>query len=234
MARAKVDLDFPKDAILWRLHKAVAELEDLTFTTRVLAKELNLPIRVVELCVEELDAMGLSNVRTEEEWGENPFTNDAYKEDVTHVGITNPGIQEIENWADDHYESIANRIIRQRGAGAEDLVDSEPTIPAADRIVSLDHNSPEHREAVEAIDKVVEELKKGQPLDNELGQEKHALIQAIEAGRRLLDDTRMNVEIGVKLLLEPLRLVAKKYTQIALGALASKAVDLVSKLLGLG
>ena len=153
--------------------------------------------------------------------------------------ISEAGIEKAQSIILDE-DSLASRFYRfgdpalQTSSGDDTDGLKNFVAPAADRVVPLDHNSAPYQETVESVNKVIEELKKDQPLDNELGQEKHALLRAIEAGRRLLDDTRMNVEIGVKLLLEPLRLVAKKYTQVLLGALANKAVDLVSKLLGWG
>lgn len=147
--------------------------------------------------------------------------------------ISAKGIAYVESHLDFEDSTIA-QYADQLGRRAQAPGIDGPRVPTASGSVSLEHNSAPYQETVESVDKVIEELKKDQPLDNELGQERHALIQAVEAGRRLLDDTRMNIEIGVKLLLEPLLLVAKKYTQVLLGALAGKAVDLVTKLLGLG
>ena len=162
----------------------------------------------IDLCARSLDDSGL--VREAFSMGDTDEGNDA--------AISPDGVEE------------AQELIRFE---PEDALLSS-VAPASDRVVPLDHNSAPYQETVESVDKVIEELKKDQRFDNERGQERHVLLRVIEGSRRLLDDTRMNVEIGVKLLLEPLILVAKKYTQVLLGALAGKAVDLVSKLLGLG
>lgn len=107
-------------------------------------------------------------------------------------------------------------------------------IPASDRSVALTHNQPDYQEVVAALDKVVEEFRDDHRLDNELGYEKGALLKALEAGRELLNDTVVNVRIGTALLIEPLQRLVVKYQKELVGALASAAIPLVLKLLGLG
>lgn len=105
-------------------------------------------------------------------------------------------------------------------------------IPASDRTVTLNHNQPDYKEAVAALNKVTEEFSNDHRLDNELGHEKGALLKALEGGRELLSDTVMNVRIGVALIVEPLKRLALKYDQALVGVLATKALDLVMKLFG--
>jgi len=122
-------------------------------------------------------------------------------------------------------------------AGSSDTVTDDDgiplvTVPASDRIVPLDHNSSEYTEATRTLDKVIEEFRKDHRLDNELGPEKPALLKTLEAGRRLLDDTKIKADIAITLLVEPLKLVAKRYESELVGALAAGAVTIILALLG--
>lgn len=111
-------------------------------------------------------------------------------------------------------------------------------IPASDRSVPLDHNSGPYKNSIEALERIIEEFKNDHKLDNELGPEKGALLATLEAGRKLLDDTAIKLDIAVALLLEPLKILIQRYDQAIVGAtvtvLATSARDLISKLLGLG
>lgn len=111
-------------------------------------------------------------------------------------------------------------------------IEDQSNVPASDRIVTLNHNSPEYKEATNALDKVIEEFRKDHRLDNELGSEKPALLQTLEAGRRLLEDTKIKADIVITLLVEPLKLVAKRYESELVGALAAGAVTVILALLG--
>ena len=106
-------------------------------------------------------------------------------------------------------------------------------VPASNRIVSKSDNQEPWEEAVRTLDAVIAEFKKDHPRDNELGPAKPALLDALRAGRKLLDDTRMEVQIGVALLIEPLKLVVSRYKNELVGALANTALLAVARLLGI-
>ncbi|MGF1608589.1 MAG: hypothetical protein ACFCUQ_04285 [Kiloniellales bacterium] len=106
-------------------------------------------------------------------------------------------------------------------------------VPAADRYVSKSDNQDSWEEAVKALDAVIAEFAKDHPRDNVLGSEKPALLGALKAGRRLLDDTQINVQIGVALLIEPLKVIAARYEKEFVAGLVATAMMAVAKLLGL-
>ena len=108
------------------------------------------------------------------------------------------------------------------------------SIPASDRVVSLDHNSPDYKNAVSSIEKVIQEFREDHHLDNEFGHEKGALLKTLEAGRELLNDSMVNVRVSIALIVEPLKRIIQKYDQVFVGALAATALSLILKLLGLG
>lgn len=106
-------------------------------------------------------------------------------------------------------------------------------LPASDRLVSLDHNSKSYSQAVEAFDLAIAEFRKDHRLDNQFGTEKSALMKALEGGRELLSDTKINLNVGILLLIEPLKLLAQRYEKEIVGSLAVSAITAIMKLLGL-
>lgn len=123
-------------------------------------------------------------------------------------------------------------------AGSSDTVpdgDGVPIIavPASDRIVSRTDNQGAWDEATKTLDAVIAEYKKDHPRDNEVGSEKPALLGALIAGRKLFDDTRINVEVGVALLIEPLKLMVRRYEKELIGGLAATAFAAIAKLFGI-
>jgi len=107
-------------------------------------------------------------------------------------------------------------------------------VPAADRTVSLDHNSHEYKEAVTALDRVVQEFRDDHHLDNDLGHEKGALLKTLEGAQELLKDTTVNARVAYSLTVEPLKRIIEKYDQVLVGAFAATALAVLSKLLGFG
>lgn len=106
-------------------------------------------------------------------------------------------------------------------------------VPAVDRIVTLDHNSLQYQEAIDAIDRVIEAVAG----DNEYGEadpeEKAALVGALKAGRSLLDATRVRILAVYATLIPSLQYVADNFAKGAIAALGASAVAAVMKLLGL-
>jgi hypothetical protein len=109
--------------------------------------------------------------------------------------------------------------------------------PASDRTVSLDHNGDPYKDAVANLDKLIAEFKDDHRLDNELGAEKPALLDALEAGRKLLDDSTINIRIGIALIVEPIKIVIEKYKdkiiEGVVSGLAHGTLDLILSLLGI-
>lgn len=117
----------------------------------------------------------------------------------------------------------------------EELEDLESSsIPASDRTVTLDHNGEPYKEAVEALDKALEEFRKDHPQDNELGAEKGALLKTLEAGRELLKSAEIKIDVATTLLLEPLQIFAARYERELVAVVATAAFDALMKLFGLG
>ena len=141
-----------------------------------------------------------------------------------------------EDWSDVFSDVLENLQIESSEIDAtidtdEDAIDE---VPAAGRIVPLDHNSKEYDEAVSALESVIEAFREDHHLDNVLGQEKTALLNVLEGGKELLKDAQVRVDALLTITIEPLRLLAKRYDQALVGALAAAAISALFKLIGLG
>ncbi|NQV47984.1 MAG: hypothetical protein HQ504_09400, partial [Rhodospirillaceae bacterium] len=97
----------------------------------------------------------------------------------------------------------------------------------------LDHNSQGYKDSVKTLEEVIQEFRNDHHLDNELGHEKDALLKALEGGRKLLDDTTINLQIGTALLIAPLNRIIEKYDRELVVILATAALDVIRTLLGL-
>lgn len=139
--------------------------------------------------------------------------------------LTSNGLEDVENWTEETYERIATDIIFPE---VED-------IPASDRVVTFDHNSEEYKETVSVLEQVSKEARES----NEFGhlfadpEDRIRVSSEINSGLGLLKNLRVDVENIKNLLIANLKLIKEKLPDVALGALASKALEWLAKLLGL-
>ena len=180
-----------------------------------------------------------------------------YHDDIiNHVGLDTNGNDQLllnssalvlaeriveQYYGDQETTELESRELK-KDIFSNQMTRGENGIPASDRVVALDHNSDDYRNAVAALEKVIQELRNDHRLDNELGKEKSALLKALDGGRELLDDTRLDVRVAIMCIVEPLQLIAGKFAEkygeaVVAGsvvALATEAIKLVSKLIGIG
>lgn len=97
-------------------------------------------------------------------------------------------------------------------------------VPASDRIVPLDHNSPAHVAADAALAAVEEKLEQANDGDPE---EKHRVIAEVSAARRLLQATRVRTGALVAVLSGALAWVATQFAETAAGQAAEWAIQKV-------
>jgi hypothetical protein len=92
-------------------------------------------------------------------------------------------------------------------------------IPASDRSVSLGHNSPEQRQAIEKIDRLVEAVTQANDLPG-TPEDKEQILAELSAGRKLLEATKVRVA-AVRATLQPaLRWILEKGAAAAVGKMA--------------
>ena len=105
-------------------------------------------------------------------------------------------------------------------------------IPASNRIVTLDHNSAEYKEAVDAIDRLIFAVDGDNEYGAEAPEEKHAIVSALRSGRNLLFAAYVRVSAVRAILLSAIQYVADHFTKGAVTALGATAVAAVLKLIG--
>ena len=104
------------------------------------------------------------------------------------------------------------------------------TAPASDRIVELDHNSPPYKEAMSALDEVIEAVDNERKNDFE---EKERVQKELQAGKTLLSALRVDREKIKATLIETLKWLGKKFVDVAISGLAENAIKTVLSLFGL-
>lgn len=217
MTRSRFDLTRQTRQILLRLYDAVAAgRESFTFADweEVLGgKSRNL----WELCIAELKDNGL-------------ISTDRIQDNYNAIDITRLGTAEVDDWPDDVFEITAQGF---EFPDVNHLAGPE-SVPASDRNVTLDHNQSDYQQAIEALDKVLEEFRKVHRLDNVFGPQKEAHLKVLEGGRKALEDKEISVENGQGWIVKPLKWIGEKFADGALKVLAAKALELFAKLLGLG
>ncbi|MCR9140433.1 MAG: hypothetical protein NXI27_31065 [Alphaproteobacteria bacterium] len=102
-------------------------------------------------------------------------------------------------------------------------------VPAADRLVSLDHNSPQYKEAIDAVSTVQEKLRENNEIDPE---DKIRVEVEIRSGLDILAAPKTRIEAAKTLLLGALGWLAMEFASSAVGVVADNAIKAVSALLG--
>jgi hypothetical protein len=90
------------------------------------------------------------------------------------------------------------------------------TAPASDRTVTVDHNKPDYKEAVDALDKLIKTIKESNDYDDV--EEKEQRVAEVSAARRLMDAVRIRIEPLVALLRPLVAQFATKLKDNLIGA----------------
>jgi hypothetical protein len=135
------------------------------------------------------------------------------------------GIEFIENGIENSESTVS---ITLRRVGIVDAKNNLNTsIPASDRLVTLDHNGNPYREAISTLDAAITAFREDHHLENDWGPEKGILLQSLEAGQRLLKETVLRVRTAIAITLEPLRIIADRYREAIAAGLITATVDQV-------
>lgn len=223
MSFRKANVDGARYAILVLMHWECVNDGDVEFAFGEIVSRLsNMFARnVVKIALE-----GLISEKSVLEPGYNTYS------------VSRAGLMQAEMYGEQYYLRTAKELGliagTETGAEAGGIQLDAVLVPASDRTVPLNHNQPECQETVSALDEVLKEFREDHRLDNEAKVTKDGILKVLEGGRRLLDGDEVSVEAGQDWIVKPLRWILDKFTQGALQAAASKALDLVLKLLGLG
>lgn len=111
----------------------------------------------------------------------------------------------------------------------EEMPGYETGVPASDRIVTIGDN--QRHELASKIDEISSNLAKSNAVKNELGEEADRIVAELKAGRELLAVGSARISALVAVLLKPLRYLAEKFSDGAIGALAGALVVELLKLI---
>jgi len=103
--------------------------------------------------------------------------------------------------------------------------------PASDRVVRLDHNSAEYRDASDALARVERAVQEAN--DYEDAEDKEQRVAELSAGQRLLQSARVRVDAVVTVLKPTLTYLTRQFADKAIGILAGAALLALARLLGL-
>ncbi len=245
MPRQKISLEFHKNKVLWILYNAIVEEIDDEYEIGDLNTKFKIPKSIIDLSVEELHEEGLCELREEEVWEEHPFTQQETPSKVKIVSITRLGIEIVNKWEDELNDSVVKSVlddtsnyhyIRYFSTASSVVEPLSSEIPASDRYVTIQHNQ-QYQETLSSLDDAILQFKEDHHFDNELGQEKAALIFALEGGRKLLNDTKIWYPTAISSLIQPLTRIASKYKEAGIqggvGAVINLALEQILSLFGL-
>jgi hypothetical protein len=103
-------------------------------------------------------------------------------------------------------------------------------IPAADRVVSLNHNSDAYREAMEALEKLEKVLREANDYPN--AEDKDQKIAEVSATKRLLQSVRVRVVAVVSVIGSGLAYLATHFMGTAIDSASSTVIEKLTALLG--
>jgi len=172
----------------------------------------------------------------------NRIGYDYVRHRISKIGTAVNSYSKSPEWLlDDELQDDDAQIVEKEDASSSIPIDGkinevDQPIPASDRIVSRNDNAEAFEEASSTLDQVLKEFKEDHKLDNEFGQEKGALIKALEAGKELLTDSQAHVDALNALIVKPLQIIKdryekfiEKYEQAVVGVLMSEAIPAALK-----
>jgi hypothetical protein len=155
----------------------------------------------IRLCLNEFKDMGFIRAA---------FTMGQGKDRGLNCHLTASGIEQAEEWAEEFDLNLA--------------------VPASDRHVTLDHNSPEYQASITAIDTVISEVQANRSNDF---PDKEQRLSELRAGKILLEPDRVSKGIVLRVFSSALKYLALKFVDVPLGQAAQTAWQALLRLLGL-
>jgi len=113
---------------------------------------------------------------------------------------------------------------------SRELLQEANKVPAADRVVHLDHNSSVYRQAIEALEKLEEALREANDYPD--AEDKEQRIAEISATQRLLKSVRVRVAAVVTVIGSGLAYLASHFVGYAIDAASHGVIEKLTALLG--
>lgn len=133
---------------------------------------------------------------------------------------------------DDIYDPIDHLFHSYRRLTKTDEIPRMQEIPAADRIVSIDHNNPQYGEALDKFDELIATLKTTNSYLANDAEDRARVLSEIEAGRKLLESRFVEQSLAKRLLLVPLAFLMTAFAGGAIGAMAADLYAILKPLIG--
>jgi hypothetical protein len=103
-------------------------------------------------------------------------------------------------------------------------------VPASDRVVTLDHNSPDYQNMMSALESLEEVLRSTNDYPD--AEEKERVVAEISAGRRLLRAMKARAGAIAAIVAVPATYLAKQFMGKAVGDAAQVVIDFVTRIFG--
>jgi hypothetical protein len=125
------------------------------------------------------------------------------------------------------------RDLRRRLAqlSDENVVEITFNIPASDRTVKIDHNAADYARAIEDLDKLEELIRTTN--DYPESENRDQQIAELSASKRVLSANKIRIDVAISLIYKSLKYLAKKFSDIAIGKIATGVLALIGKITGL-
>ncbi|MGX9145793.1 hypothetical protein [Mesorhizobium sp. 128a] len=104
-------------------------------------------------------------------------------------------------------------------------------VPASDRTITVDHNSPDYAEVSNTLKNLEAAIRESNNYDDM--DDKDQRIAEIRAGRRLLEAVKVRADALHALLYQGLKYLAKKFADVTIGKIATAALLLLGRWTGL-
>ncbi len=160
------------------------------------------------------------------------FENAEYEEVFK---ITPNGILEVEEALSTPSSNLM-RALERYCPNYRELLDDlgrPELLPASDRRVPLNHNSPEYQDAIKAVDDFIEGLEKTNDIGELTADERVIVLSQARGARKLFDLPEIKISAAKNLIIPLLRWVADKVAGSAVEGWALQALAAISKLLGM-
>ena len=106
-------------------------------------------------------------------------------------------------------------------------------VPAADRIVTLDHNSRGYTETVDSLSQVLDVVQRSNEIGAEEPDTRERVVAELDAGKRLLKATQVRAQAVWLVVYPALRWIASQTVGTIVGVAITAAIVLLAALLGI-
>jgi hypothetical protein len=138
--------------------------------------------------------------------------------------------QNVNNSAKRVLDQIFRPMAQQLRRLFEAELNKRQEVPASDRIVTLNHNSPDYQHLMSALETLEEVLRGANDYPD--AEEKERVVAEVSAGRRLLQAARARAGAIATVLAVPAAYLAKQFMGKAVGDAAQVVIDFVTRIFG--